>query len=218
MSLMDAGVKELYARQLAMLCVKAEKNYKKALVKLLEGDALNDETEAEVLRTVSVFSFFLSFFFLFFLVSFVCVCLCCVCAMVGYDSVMITFARVRSVSRNVGALLSTHKVKGRMSRNFGAIFFYRRGGGLYCQTTLHRYMCVHMGLVSECSSRVLLLGPCFFMLRRCPLSRLSITLRGAYPDKFVVFCRPKVKPCIYFCWSDGDGGRERSAGSSGTVR
>ncbi|CAN0286503.1 unnamed protein product [Ascophyllum nodosum] len=49
-SVMETTVKELYERQLAMLCAKAIKSYKASLVKLLEGDALDEESEAEVLR------------------------------------------------------------------------------------------------------------------------------------------------------------------------
>ena len=51
-SVMETTVKELYERQLAMLCAKAIKSYKASLVKLLEGDALDEESEAEVLRKV----------------------------------------------------------------------------------------------------------------------------------------------------------------------
>lgn len=46
------GIKELYERQLSTLCSKAEKSYKAELMKLLEGDGLNDEAEADVLRKV----------------------------------------------------------------------------------------------------------------------------------------------------------------------
>lgn len=49
---METGIKELYARQLSMLCARAEKSYKASLVKLLEGDVWDEESEADVLRKV----------------------------------------------------------------------------------------------------------------------------------------------------------------------
>lgn len=49
---MEAGIKELYARQLSMLCARALKGYKAALVKLLDGDMLGEDSEANVLRQV----------------------------------------------------------------------------------------------------------------------------------------------------------------------
>lgn len=52
-TLMETGIKELYARQLTMLCAQAEKNYKASLVKLLEGDTLDEDSEADVLRKVT---------------------------------------------------------------------------------------------------------------------------------------------------------------------
>lgn len=47
---METGIKELYARQLSMLCARAEKSYKASLVKLLEADVWDEESEADVLR------------------------------------------------------------------------------------------------------------------------------------------------------------------------
>lgn len=52
LSAMEAGIKELYARQLSMLCARALKGYKAALVKLLDGDMLEEDSEANVLRQV----------------------------------------------------------------------------------------------------------------------------------------------------------------------
>lgn len=60
---METGIKELYVRQLSMLCARALKSYKAALVKLLEDDVLNEESEANVLRQVGVVV--------------VCCCFCC---------------------------------------------------------------------------------------------------------------------------------------------
>lgn len=51
---METGLKELYERQLSMLCGKANKSYKNSLVKLLQEDGLNEESEAEVLRKVLI--------------------------------------------------------------------------------------------------------------------------------------------------------------------
>ncbi|CAM9916582.1 unnamed protein product [Ectocarpus fasciculatus] len=56
LSTMETGIKELYARQLSMLCARTLKSYKAALVKLLEDDVLNEESEANVLRQ-TLFSF-----------------------------------------------------------------------------------------------------------------------------------------------------------------
>lgn len=53
-SVMKTGLKELYERQLSMLCGKANKSYKNSLVKLLQEDGLNEESEAEVLRKVFI--------------------------------------------------------------------------------------------------------------------------------------------------------------------
>ena len=49
---LETGIKELYARQLSMLCARAEKSYKASLVKLLEADVWDEESEADVLRKV----------------------------------------------------------------------------------------------------------------------------------------------------------------------
>lgn len=51
-SLVETGIKELYARQLAMLCASTERSYKAGLVKLLEQDTLDEDSEANVLRKV----------------------------------------------------------------------------------------------------------------------------------------------------------------------
>ncbi|CAM9385750.1 unnamed protein product [Ectocarpus sp. 6 AP-2014] len=56
LSTMETGIKELYARQLSMLCARALKSYKAALMKLLGDDVLNEESEANVLRQ-TLFSF-----------------------------------------------------------------------------------------------------------------------------------------------------------------
>lgn len=52
LSTLETGVRELYARQLGMLCARALKSYKAALVRLLDGDMLGEESEANVLRQV----------------------------------------------------------------------------------------------------------------------------------------------------------------------
>lgn len=52
LSTLETGIRELYARQLSMLCARALKSYKAALVRLLDGDMLGEESEANVLRQV----------------------------------------------------------------------------------------------------------------------------------------------------------------------
>lgn len=52
--MLESGIKELYARQVEMLCSRAQKMYRSALMKLLEADHLDDASEAEVLRKVGV--------------------------------------------------------------------------------------------------------------------------------------------------------------------
>lgn len=49
-ALLETGIKELYSRQLTMLCADAEKSYKAELVKLLDNDTLDEDSEANVLR------------------------------------------------------------------------------------------------------------------------------------------------------------------------
>eukprot|EP00903_Cladosiphon_okamuranus_P013705 g12761.t1 len=56
LSTLETGIRELYARQLGMLCARALKSYKAALVKLLDEDVLGEESEANVLRK-TLFSF-----------------------------------------------------------------------------------------------------------------------------------------------------------------
>lgn len=50
--LLETEIKELYSRQLTMLCSRAEKSYKSSLLKLLDSDKLDEDSEAEVLRKV----------------------------------------------------------------------------------------------------------------------------------------------------------------------